>query len=333
MAGVGRVSRYPGTRLRRLRGTASLRRLTTETRLSVSDFVYPIFVTHGRNVQEEIGPMPGVYRFSLDRLLPEIGSVVELGIPSVLLFGIPAHKDAEGSEAYEANGIVQEAVRTIKQAAPDIAVVTDVCLCEYTHHGHCGLVADGGVDNDSTLDLLARTAVSQAEAGADVVAPSAMMDGQVAAIRSALDATGHAGTPIMAYSAKYSSGFYGPFREAAGSAPQFGDRASYQMDPPNGREALSEIAQDVEEGADIVMVKPALAYLDVIARARRRFPVPVAAYNVSGEYAMVKAAAQNEWLDGTRVTIELLTAIKRAGADIIISYHAKEIAQWLDGGG
>ena len=327
------MNSHPTSRLRRLRGTASLRRLTTETRLSVSDFVYPIFVTHGRNVQQEIGAMPGVHRLSLDRLLPEIGAVVELDIPAVLLFGIPAHKDPVGSEAYEPNGIVQEAVRVVKQAAPDVAVVTDVCLCEYTDHGHCGLVSDGGVDNDSTLELLARTAVSQVEAGADVVAPSAMMDGQVAAIRSALDAAGHDGAPIMAYSAKYSSGFYGPFREAAGSAPQFGDRASYQMDPPNGREALREIAQDIEEGADIVMVKPALAYLDVIARAKRRFPVPVAAYNVSGEYAMVKAAAQNEWLDGTRVTIELLTAIKRAGADIIISYHAKEIAQWLNGRG
>ena len=262
------------------------------------------------------------------------GAVVDLGIPAALLFGIPSRKDALGSEAYEVNGVVQEAIRVIKQAAPELMVVTDVCLCEYTDHGHCGLLSAGGsVDNDATLEALARTALSQAEAGADVIGPSAMMDGQVRAIRSALDAGGFADTPIMSYSAKYSSGFYGPFRVAAESAPQFGDRASYQMDPPNAREAMREIAQDMEEGADIVMVKPALAYLDVIARAKGRFSAPVAAYNVSGEYAMVKAAAQNEWLDGRRVTIEALTAIKRAGADLIISYHAKEVAQWLDGRG
>ncbi len=325
------MSSFPTTRMRRLRASPALRRMVVETRLSVDDLIYPLFVTHGRNVQAEIPPMPGICQLSLDRLLPEIGSVVDLGIPAVLLFGIPSSKDPQGSEAYEPNGIVQEAIRVIKQAAPEVIVVTDVCLCEYTDHGHCGILSDGGsVDNDATLEVLANAAVSQAEAGADVIAPSAMMDGQVHAIRSALDAGGFGGAPIMAYSAKYSSGFYGPFRVAAESAPRFGDRASYQMDPPNAREAMREIAQDIEEGADVVMVKPALAYLDVIARAKRRFSVPVAAYNVSGEYAMVKAAAQNGWLDARRVTLEALTAIKRAGADLIISYHAKEAAQWLD---
>ena len=306
--------------------------MTEETRLSVSDLIYPIFVTHGRDVRVEIDPMPGIYQLSLDHLLSEIGEVVELGIPAVLLFGIPDRKDAAGTEAYEPNGIVQEAIRVIKQAAPDLLVITDVCLCEYTDHGHCGVIANGGVDNDRTLELLASTAVCQVDAGADMVAPSAMMDGQVKAIRAALDARGSVDLPIMAYSAKYASAFYGPFRLAAGSAPQFGDRKGYQMDPPNARQAMLEIEQDIDEGADIVMVKPALAYLDVIARARHEFATPIAAYNVSGEYAMVKAAAQNEWLDGRRVTVEIITAIKRAGADLIISYHAKEIARWLEAG-
>ena len=320
---------YPQTRLRRLRERAALREMAKETRLSVSDFIYPIFVTHGRDVRTEIDPMPGIYQFSLDHLIPEIASVAEMGIPSVLLFGIPATKDPSGTEAYSANGIVQEAVRVIKQAAPELLVFTDVCLCGYTDHGHCGVVNDGSVDNDETLELLARTALSHAQAGADVVSPSAMMDGQVAAIRGELNSNGFVDTPIMSYSAKYASSFYGPFRVAAESSPGFGDRRGYQMDPANARQAMSEIAQDIEEGADIVMVKPALAYLDVIARAREQFTIPIAAYNVSGEYAMVKAAAENGWLDSRQVTIEILTAIKRAGADIIISYHAKEMAQWL----
>ncbi len=326
------MGRFPGSRLRRLRHLPALRAMAQETRLSATDFVYPIFVTHGRNVRAEIDPMPGVYQLSLDQLTPEVGEVADLGIPAVLLFGIPDHKDATGGGAYESGGIVQEAVRVIKRAAPELMVITDVCLCEYTDHGHCGVVEKGQVDNDRTLELLVKTALTQTEAGADMVAPSAMMDGQVAAIRSALDADGHVDTPIMAYSAKYASAFYGPFRIAAESAPQFGDRRSYQMDPANARQALREIEQDIDEGADIVMVKPALAYLDVIARACEKFALPVAAYNVSGEYAMVKAAAQKEWLDGRRVTIELLTSIKRAGADIIISYHAKEIAAWLADG-
>lgn len=323
------VSSYPLNRLRRLRESPAMRRMTRETRLSVDDFVYPIFVTHGRDVRNEIGPMPGMYQLSLDQLIAEVGEVSELGIPAVLLFGIPADKDPLGTEAYEPGGIVQEAIRVIKQTTPELMIVTDLCLCEYTDHGHCGVVVDDRVDNDRTLELLAKTATCQAEAGADMVAPSAMMDGQVGAIREALDSGGHEGTPIMAYSAKYSSAFYGPFRVAADSAPQFGDRMGYQMDPANLRQAMREIEQDIEEGADIVMVKPALSYLDVLAAASEAFDHPMAAYNVSGEYAMVKAAAQNEWLDGRRVTMEILTSIKRAGADIIISYHSKEVARWL----
>ncbi len=323
------MSSFPSMRPRRLRGVPMLREMVQETRLSARDFVYPLFVTHGRNVQQEIAPMPGIYQLSLDRLLLEIASLVDLGIPAVLLFGIPRSKDAEGSEAYDANGIIQEAVRVIKQAAPELLVITDVCLCDYTDHGHCGVINDGAVDNDRSIDLLARTALCQAEAGSDMVAPSAMMDGQVAAIRSALDGASYANTTIMSYSAKYASAFYGPFRVAAGSTPGFGDRKGYQIDPPNGNEALREIEMDIAEGADIVMVKPALAYLDVISRAKQAFTTPVAAYNVSGEYAMVKAASQNEWIEGRRATIEILTAIKRAGADLIISYHSKEIAEWL----
>ncbi|MCH8205649.1 MAG: porphobilinogen synthase [Chloroflexi bacterium] len=323
------MNSFPKVRLRRLRELPALRRMTQETQLSVNDFLYPMFVTHGRDVRNEIGPMPGIYQLSLDHLIAEVGEVSELGIPGVLLFGIPARKNADGTEAYEPGGIIQEAIRVIKQTAPDLMVVTDVCLCEYTDHGHCGVITNGKVDNDRTLELLAQAAVCQAEAGADMVAPSAMMDGQVGAIREALDSRGLDDTPIMAYSAKYASAFYGPFRVAAGSAPQFGDRRGYQMDPPNVREAMREIEQDIQEGADIVMVKPALAYLDVLSEARRVFGCPMAAYNVSGEYAMVKAAAENEWIDGRRVTIEILTAIKRAGADLILSYHAKEIARWL----
>ena len=316
-------------RTRRLRRTEALRRLVRETRLSPEEFVYPLFVVTGKGVRNAIPSMPGQHQLSLDQLPAEAQELRSLGIPAVLLFGIPSAKDEQGSGAYAADGIVQQAVRALKQADPELLVITDVCLCEYTSHGHCGVVKDEEVDNDATLPLLARTALSHAQAGADMVAPSAMMDSQVAAIRQALDEGGFPHTPIMAYAAKYASAFYGPFREAAESAPQFGDRRGYQMDPANAREALREIEADIAEGADIVMVKPALAYLDVLARARERFDMPLAAYNVSGEYAMIKAAAANGWLDERRVTLEVLTAIKRAGADIIITYHAKEAARWL----
>jgi porphobilinogen synthase len=317
-------------RFRRLRRSEALRRLVAETRLDPRDFVYPLFVTHGRAVRDEIASMPGQYQLSVDQLAAEARELRELDVPAVLLFGLPASKDHRGSEAYAADGIVQDAVRALKDADPDLCVITDVCLCEYTDHGHCGiLTAAGEVDNDATLELLSATAVSQAEAGADVVAPSDMMDGHTAALRAALDESGLETTPIMAYAAKYASAFYGPFREAAESAPAFGDRRSYQMDPPNAREALREIEAEVAEGADIVMVKPALSYLDVLSQARGRFDLPLATYNVSGEYAMVKAAAGNGWLDGKQVTLELLTSMKRAGADIVITYHAKEAARWL----
>ena len=328
------MSLFPDLRLRRLRKTEPLRRLVQETHLSVGDFVCPVFVTHGRDVRQEIPPMPGYYQFSLDHLAREATEIAGLGIPAVLLFGLPEGKDAQGSGAYADKGIVQEAVRLIKRETPHLVVITDVCLCEYTDHGHCGVLLDNGtVDNDRSVELLARTALSHAEAGADVVAPSAMMDGQVVAIREALDEAGLDDTPILAYAAKYASGFYGPFRVAAESTPQEGDRRGYQMDPANVREALREIALDIQEGADMVMVKPALAYLDVIARARQEFDEPLAAYNVSGEYAMVKAAERLGWLDGRRATLEILTAIKRAGADLIITYHAKEAARWLRGEG
>ena len=324
------MASFPHVRLRRLRENPALRRMVRETNLSVDDLVYPMFVTHGRNVRKPVKPMPGVYQLSMDHLISEIGEVSDLRIPAVILFGIPVKKDAEGTEAYDAGGIVQEAIRVIKQTTPEILIITDVCLCEYTDHGHCGVIVDGKVQNDPTLELLARTAICQVEAGADIVAPSAMMDGQVDAMRDALDSNGFEDTPIMSYSAKYASGFYGPFRVAAESEPKFGDRSGYQMDPPNVRQAMREIQQDIEEGADIVMVKPALAYLDVLAAAKEAFGYPMAAYNVSGEYSMVKAAAENEWIDGRRVTMEILTAIKRAGADMIISYHAKEAARWLE---
>ena len=322
---------FPTVRLRRLRGSEAIRELVQETRLSVSDFIYPIFVTHGRGVQEEIESMPGCHRLSLDTLLDEAMSLSDLGIPGVLLFGLPAYKDPVGGEAYDSHGIIQEAIRVIKQTTPNLMVITDVCLCEYTDHGHCGIVRDGTVDNDATLELLARTALSHAQAGADIVAPSAMMDGQVAAIRSELDMNGFSDTPIMGYSAKYASAFYGPFRDAAGSKPGFGDRRSYQMDPASLRQAMREIETDIQEGADIIMVKPALSYLDVISRAREAFDFPLAAYNVSGEYSMVKAAGLNGWIDEQRATLEILTSIKRAGANILISYHAKEAARWLRG--
>ncbi len=316
-------------RMRRLRRTEGVRRLVRETRLSPEDFVYPLFVVHGRGVREEIASMPDQYHLSLDQLAGEATELRSLGVRAVLLFGLPAAKDEDGSEAYTDDGIVQEAVRGLKSADPELVVITDVCLCEYTSHGHCGVIVDGEVDNDASLELLARTALSHARAGADLVAPSDMMDGRVAAIRAALDDAGYVATPIMSYAAKYASAFYGPFREAAESAPQFGDRRGYQMDPPNAREALREIEADIAEGADIVMVKPALPYLDVLSKARERFDLPLAAYNVSGEYAMIHAAARNGWLDGRRVTLEALTSIKRAGADIIITYHAKEAARWL----
>ncbi len=316
-------------RHRRLRQSAGVRRLVQETRLSPADFVYPLFVRHGRGVRDEISSMPGQYQISLDQIGREAAELQALGVPAVLLFGLPAAKDDRGSEAYDDAGIVQDAVRAFKDAAPDLVVITDVCLCEYTDHGHCGLIVDGEVDNDESIELLARAALSHVRAGADMVAPSDMMDGRVAAIRELLDGDGYVQTPIMAYSAKYASAFYGPFRVAADSAPQFGDRRGYQIDPPNAREALLEIEDDIQEGADIVMVKPALSYLDVLSKARQAFDVPLAAYNVSGEYAMVKAAAANGWIDGPRATLEILTSIKRAGADIIITYHAKEAAAWL----
>ncbi|MDB5082404.1 MAG: Porphobilinogen synthase [Chloroflexi bacterium] len=317
-------------RPRRTRRTENLRRMVRETHLSIDNFIYPLFIAETIKEEVEIGSMPGVYRWPVERVAREAEAVAKLGIPAVLLFGIPDFKDPVGSEAYNPNGVVQAAVREIKKAVPELIVITDVCLCEFTDHGHCGVVDQTGyVQNDPTLDLLAKMALSHAEAGADIIAPSDMMDGRIGAIREALDEGGFENTPIMAYSAKYASGFYGPFREAADSAPAFGDRRSYQMDPPNIREALREVELDIAEGADMIMVKPALAYLDVIARVRDRFDLPLAAYNVSGEYSMLKAAARMGWLDEERVVRESLTAIKRAGADMIITYHAKEAARWL----
>ena len=324
---------FPTVRLRRLRMKAPLRRMVRETALGPDDFIYPLFVMPGKGQAEEIPSMPGQFRFTVDRLPAEVEEVARLGIPAVILFGIPEAKDEVASGAYAPDGIVQQAVRAIKRAVPEMVVVADVCLCEYMSHGHCGVVRDGVVDNDATLDLLARTAVSLAEAGADMVAPSDMMDGRVAAIRRALDAQGFPLVPILSYAAKYASAFYGPFRDAACSAPAFGDRRSHQMDPANRREAMREIALDLEEGADAVMVKPALAYLDVLREARRRFDVPLAAYNVSGEYAMVKAAVARGWLDERAIVLEILTAIKRAGADWILTYHAKDACRWLVEGG
>ncbi|HEU5316043.1 MAG TPA: porphobilinogen synthase [Chloroflexota bacterium] len=323
---------FPLDRPRRLRRTPALRRLTRETRLSVDQLVYPLFIAPGRGLQQEIPSMPGQFRWSVDTAVCEAQLAADFGILAVLLFGLPEEKDETGSGAFAPHGIVQQAARAIKREVPGLVVIADTCLCEYTSHGHCGVLASEGdpdVVNDATLDLLARTALSQVEAGADVVAPSDMMDGRVAAIRRALDDRGFQHVPILSYAAKYASAFHGPFRDAADSAPQFGDRRTYQMDPPNVREALREIALDLEEGADAVMVKPALSYLDVIRAARDRFDAPLAAYNVSGEYAMVKAAAANGWLDERRVTTEILTGIVRAGADIVITYHAKDVATWL----
>jgi porphobilinogen synthase len=313
-----------------MRKTTGLRSLVRETELSVEHLVYPLFVTHGSDRREPIESMPGVERLTISHLADEAGQIAELGVPALLLFGIPADKDEAASGAYDPEGIVQLAVRALKQAQPELIVITDVCLCEYTSHGHCGVVReDGVVDNDLTLELLAKTALSHAEAGADAVAPSDMMDGRVGALRSQLDAEGHAELPIIAYSAKFASAFYGPFREAASSTPAFGDRRGYQMDPANAREAVREAMLDVEEGADVVMVKPALPYLDVIARVREAVPAPVAAYHVSGEYAALKAAAERGWLDERSAVLETLTAIRRAGADLIVTYHAKDVAEWL----
>ena len=320
---------HAAERPRRLRRLRSLRLLMQETRLSSSDMMYPIFVDRKISKREEVESMPGIYRLPLSGLEGEISTVTGLKIPGILLFGLPGHKDAIGSEAYQTDGIVQQAVRAVKKLAPELVVATDVCLCQYTDHGHCGIIHGGTVANDETLGILSRVAVSHAEAGADIVGPSAMMDGQVKAIRAALDERDFADTSIMAYSAKYASAFYGPFREAAESTPLWGDRRTYQMDPPNRREALKEIAIDIKEGADIVMVKPALSYLDIIGSARAEFNVPLAAYNVSGEYAMIKAAGQKGWLNDKLVALEVLTAIKRAGANIIITYFAKEAANWL----
>lgn len=323
------MSFFPIYRPRRIRANENIRRLVRETQLSVDDLIYPMFVIHGQDTAIEITSMPGCFQYSIDRLVIAAKELNELGIPGTILFGIPESKDSIGSEAYDDNGIIQKAVRAIKDAVPDLLVITDVCLCEYTDHGHCGIIESGDVKNDATLKLLVKESISHAHAGADIIAPSDMMDGRVGAIRGALDSEGYENVPIMAYSAKYASAFYGPFREAAESAPQFGDRRSYQMDPANADEAIREVHQDIHEGADIVMVKPALSYLDVITRVRSEFQIPVAAYNVSGEYAMIKAAAENGWIDEKRVALEVLTSIKRAGADMILTYFAKSAVEWI----
>jgi porphobilinogen synthase len=315
--------------MRRLRRTKALRELVRETELRPSQLVQPMFVVAGEGVREPVGSMPGIDRFSISELTSEAGDVLAAGVRAVILFGIPAEKDELASGAYDDEGVAQLAVRALKEAHPDLVVITDVCLCEYTSHGHCGFVRDGEVDNDITLELLAKTAISHAEAGADAVAPSDMMDGRVGAIRTQLDEEGHSSTPIVAYSAKYASAFYGPFREAAESTPEFGDRRGYQMDPANAAEAVREAKLDLEEGADVLMVKPAVPYLDVISRVKQETGAPVAAYHVSGEYSMLKAAAENGWLDERQAVLETLTAIRRAGADVIVTYHAKDAAGWL----
>ena len=323
------MSIFPRYRPRRLRRTEVLRRMVRETKLSVDDLIYPLFVIHGQGVKKEILSMPGSYHWSIDMLPAEVREIATLGIPAVILFGLPSVKDEVGSENYDEHGIVQQAIRTIKGAVPDLVVVTDICMCEYTSHGHCGIVRDGYVQNDETLEYLTKVAYSHAAAGADIVAPSGMIDGQVGAIREALDKNDYENMAIMSYAAKYASSFYGPFRDAALSPPKFGDRRSHQMDPPNAREALREVALDIEEGADIVMIKPALAYLDIIHRARNAFRVPLAAYNVSGEYSLVKELSRGDPEREQALGLEILTAIKRAGADIIITYYAKEAARWL----
>jgi porphobilinogen synthase len=316
-------------RLRRMRMTKTLRSMVRETELSLNDFIYPLFVVTGKKIKKEIGSMPGVFQLSVDELIRECIEVKALGIPAVILFGIPENKDEIGSGAYDEHGIIQTAVRALKKEIPDFLVITDVCLCEYTSHGHCGIVEDGEIVNDASVELLAKEALTHAQAGADIIAPSDMFDGRVKAIRQILDKNNYINIPIMSYSAKYASGFYGPFREAAESAPKFGDRRSHQMDPANSDEALREVEQDINEGADIVMVKPALSYLDIIRRVKDRFQMPTAAYNVSGEYSMIKAAGRNGWIDEPRVMIEVLTSIKRAGADMILTYFAKEAARLL----
>jgi porphobilinogen synthase len=324
---------FPVVRSRRLRYNPQVRSLVRETTLDSHDFILPLFVRPGRGIKKEIASMPGNHQLSVDRLVEEVGAAVDLGIRSFILFGIPTHKDEVGSSAYAEDGIVQQALRALRQAYKDTLLITDECFCEYTNHGHCGVMSDHGgrldLDNDATLPLLVRQCISHARAGADMVAPSGMLDGMVGAIRKGLDDAGFTWLPIMSYAAKYASGFYGPFRDAAESPPQFGDRSSYQMDPANGDEALREVALDLAEGADIIMVKPAMAYMDIIRRVKERFGVPVAAYNVSGEFAMVKAAAQNGWIDERRVALEILTGIKRAGADMILTYFARDAARWL----
>jgi porphobilinogen synthase len=321
---------FPIVRMRRLRKNENLRRMVRETTLSVDNLIYPLFVTFGKGVKYEIGSMPGNYRFSIDMLSKEVKEVKSLGIPAVILFGIPEKKDDVGSEAYNPNGIVQRAIKEIKSAVPDLLVITDVCIDEYTSHGHCGIVKGNEILNDPTLKLLSKMAVTHAKAGADMVAPSDMMDGRVGAIRKALDEKGFTDIPIMSYSAKYASAFYGPFRDACDSSPKFGDRKSYQMDPGNSNEAIREVALDIEEGADIIMVKPAMAFLDIVRRVKDKFNVPVAAYNVSGEYSMVKAASEKGWIDGEKVMMEILLNIKRAGADMILTYFAKDAARVLN---
>jgi len=323
------MTKFPTVRLRRTRQNEKLRGLVRETRLAVDQLIYPLFIAEGIHEPHEIASMPGIVQWPLEQLGREAERIASLGIPAVLLFGIPSEKDEVGSQAYNSRGIIQEAIRLLKSVNPELLVITDVCLCEYTSHGHCGLIHNGSVQNDTSLELLARMALTHAEAGADLVAPSDMMDGRVGAIRHVLDEQGFNQTPIMAYSAKFASAFYGPFREAAGSTPQFGDRRAYQMDPSNVREALREVELDIAEGADIVMVKPAMAYMDVIRQVRDHYDLPVAAYNVSGEFAMIKAAAQNGWIDERRVAMEVLTGIKRAGADMIITYFAPDVAGWL----
>jgi porphobilinogen synthase len=331
MSGVNSpFAAFPVTRLRRLRMTEPIRAMVRETHIAKEDFIYPLFVVPGGNVKKEVSSMPGVFQMSVDHIVRECTEVHSLGIPAVILFGIPEHKDEVGSEAYDQGGVVQQALRAVKKEVPELVLITDVCLCEYTSHGHCGIVRGNEIVNDESVELLAREALTHVQAGADMVAPSDMFDGRVKAIRAALDDNGFQNTPIMSYAAKYASGFYGPFREAAESTPQFGDRRSHQMDPANSDEALREVALDIAEGADVVMVKPALPYLDVIHRVKERFAMPTAAYNVSGEYSLVHAAASMGWVDGERVMIEMLTSIKRAGADLILTYFAKEAARYLD---
>ena len=323
---------FPQFRARRIRGKEAFRAMVRETSLSVNDLIYPMFSAFGTGIKKEISSMPGIYQQSIENIVEEAKEVYGLGVPAVILFGIPEAKDAVGSDAYSEKGIIQETIRALKKEVPELVVITDVCMCEYTDHGHCGIIKDGDVDNDATLELLANEALSHARAGADMVAPSDMMDGRVGAIRNILDSNGFDHIPLMSYAVKYASGYYGPFREAAESTPQFGDRRSYQMDPGNRLEAIREARMDVHEGADIIMVKPGLPYLDIVREMRNEFNLPVAVYNVSGEYSMIKAAAQMGWIDEERVIMETMTAFKRAGADLIITYHAKEVARLLHQG-